>query len=208
MKKIFGFALSAACVLTLVSGCDTKKKADNTLDSVKKTSDEYRRLAQNLNATINDLRAAAKAPVNVAPASVAKAPKLPAKVTGGVDINKSVPAKQGKTAANVDGVGSNEDVTALVPDDAASAPEFVSWAGDADSDDAGVCYLAWDKDGATWVVASACDESADGAFVCQVVGEEASCSACNVEGACNACDMTQENLECTWPGAAAPADGQ
>ena len=80
---------------------------------------------------------------------------------------------------------------------AATQPSFAAWKGDADSDDAGLCYLAWTK-GASWFVASKCGD-ASGAWVCQVTSAEAVCNACNAAGECAPCDMQQSNFTCTWP---------
>ena len=212
-KKIFvGFVL--ASVALSASACDTKKKVDRALDNANKLAQEYKRLGENLNKTLADIRASAKTAANQVPATTARVPALPKAVTGGVDVATQQAGKTGTATANIDGLGADENVSVFVPDAAtgdspstgASPPTLVSWEGDAESEDEGVCYLAWETGTKAWFVASSCG-AADGGFVCQVEGEEATCSACNVEGQCNACDLDSEDFECRWPGAEAPANG-
>ncbi len=198
-------AVVAFSMLVVVSGCSTKKKLDTALDNANKLAVEYQKLAKNLNSAITDIRASATKATNAAPASLAKVPKLPAKVTGGVDVTTAKAGKTGTATADVNGDTSSEQVTSFVPDDGGdAAPAFASWQGSAASEDEGVCYLGWEKGSTVYIVASACDAEATGGYVCQIAGENATCSACNVEGECNACDLETEDFQCTWPGGPAP----
>jgi hypothetical protein len=211
MRKIVCFGLFALAVAALSTGCDTKKKADTALDNANKLIEEYKRLGKNMNDTLTEMKNSAQQQAKASPASVAQVPPIPAKATGNVDITAERDGKKGGAQANIDGVGGDEEVTAFVPDQAAQggtqqknftnggdAAVFAAWKGDADSDDEGLCYLAYEKSGAAYLVVSPCGEET-GAYVCQVTDDAATCSACNVSGACTPCDMEKKDFDCTWP---------
>ena len=205
-----------AAISFLAVGCDTKKKADAALDNASKLMVEYQRLGKSMNDTLASLKKQADVPIKAIPAEKAKVPPIAAKATGKVDIATPRDGKAGSGSANVDGNGKDEQVASFVPDAPASsesgdgtktqnfegagedASVFVSWEGDAESDDEGVCYLAWEKGGASWFIAAPCGETTGG-YVCQVTEDNAQCSACNVAGDCTPCDMEAEEFTCEWP---------
>lgn len=213
---VLSFAFVSAMSLA-TTGCDTKKKADTALDNASKLMTEYQRLGKNMNDTITSLKEKAKDPVTAIPAQRAKVPPIAAKATGKVDIASERTGKGGTGTANIDGNGKEEQVASFVP--AAAEPSsteggnvstqsfdsggadgsvFVSWEGDAESEDEGVCYLAWESEGAAWFIAAPCGETTGG-YVCHATETEAACSACNVAGDCTPCDMNDENFTCEWP---------
>jgi hypothetical protein len=197
-------------------GCGTKRKVDDALDNANKLMLEYQRLGRNLDETITSLRASATTAANAAPAKLANVPPIAAKATGDVDVTAERAGKQGTAKANVDGVGQDEDVTAFVPDasqgdaeqqreldgkdftSGGDAAVFAAWRGDAESEDEGVCYLAWENRGTAWLLSSKCGET-KGGYVCKVTEQSAECSACNVAGDCASCDMDDEDFRCEWP---------
>lgn len=211
MRKIVCFSAVALSVIAFSAGCDTKRKADTALDNANKLMEEYKRLGKNMNDTLTAMKESAQQQAKTSPAAVAHVPPVPAKATGGVDIAAERDGKEGTTTANVDGTGGDENVTAFVPDqpqqgdvqdkdfsNGGDAAVFAAWRGDAESDDDGLCYLAYDKGGSAYLVVSPCDETT-GAYVCDVTNDDATCNACNVEGACTPCDMDKEDFDCTWP---------
>jgi hypothetical protein len=190
-----------ALVLGLLVGCGEDEKP---ISSNAKLSEKYRRVGDNLGQTIGLLKSSATTPEAIAPADLGSVARVPKDVTGGVDIAVEQNGKSGEKAANIDATGSDETVTTFVPDvgtgtttTAASRPTFVAWKGDADSDDVGLCYLAWTK-GASWFVVSKCGDTS-GAWVCQVTSAETTCNACSSAGECAPCDMEQSSFTCAWP---------
>lgn len=205
--------LAAVVVIALLPGCGTKKKLDTALDNANKLIQEYQRLGKNMNDTLTELKTSANKAAKVAPATQAQVPPIAASATGSVNVSTERDGKTGSANANVDGAGGEEQVAAFVPDvpagggttgqdftNGGDAAVFASWKGDADSDDAGLCYLAWEKAGAAWFIVAPCGEQ-EGGYVCEVTESSAACSACNVAGECNACDMEKEEFDCTWPAA-------
>lgn len=161
-------------------------------------SDFYKRLGDNLGQTIASVKSSAITAGTVVPADLASVAHVPKAVTGTVDITAQQSGKTGEKAANVDAVGADETVSVFVPDvktgngTAATLPSFVAWKGDADSNDDGLCYLAFQK-GASWFVVSKCGD-ASSAWVCQVTSTDATCNACDLTGTCTPCDMTKSSL--------------
>jgi hypothetical protein len=203
MSRAFRFFVGAFAITVAASlpGCSDDPAV--SASSVK-LSEEYRRLGDNLGTTMALIKSSATAPGPITPADLASVGRVPKNLTGGVDIGVEQSGKSGEKAANIDGIGADETVTTFVPDaptggtgTAATLPSFVAWKGDADSDDPGLCYLAWTK-GASWFVASKCGD-ATGAWVCQVTSADTVCNACNAAGACAECDMTQPNFTCSFP---------
>ncbi len=168
----------------------------------RKLSDWYMQMGGNLGATIARLKSSATSPGTHAPADLAEVARVPASVTGGVDIGAEQSGKMGDATADIDGLGVEETVTSFVPDPpsnagtTASLPSFVMWRGDVETSDASLCYLAWTK-GASWFVVSRCGDRS-GAWVCQVTSEEAVCNACSEVGDCQPCDMEQAEFTCRW----------
>jgi hypothetical protein len=189
MKK-FGFyfiTLISVFAITAIFNCSTISKVNQTLDGVNK-------LISNVNSAIDAVKSAASTPTTSSPSQNANAPAIPAKATGGTDITSSTSGNTGTESYDIDGDGQAETVTVFVD---ASGVTFLSWAGDAQSDDAGICYLAWeDTSGVIWTIAAECN-GAEGAFVCQESSNNVSCEACNTEGECNQCSFDEE--ECDWP---------
>ena len=186
------------CLFTACSSENAPAPATSTTT----LSEEYRRLGDNLGQAIALLKSSATAPVTITAAGFGEVAPVPKNLTGGVDLTAEQKGKSGEKASNIDAIGVDETVAVLVPDaptgggTAATQPSFAAWKGDADSDDAGLCYLAWTK-GASWFVASKCGD-ASGAWVCQVTSTESVCNACNTAGECAPCDMEQGNFTCTW----------
>ena len=100
-------------------------------------------------------------------------------------------AKDGKSSIDVDDDGTAEDVTVYTGED---GTVFLAWSEE------GACYLSWENPADTvWIVVAPC-ANAEGAYVCNVVGENATCQACNLAGSCSACDMEADDIsECKWP---------
>ncbi|MDF2695454.1 MAG: hypothetical protein K0S65_3837 [Labilithrix sp.] len=190
-------AFTAAAVLVTTACSDDSAPAPAT-----KLSEEYIRLGDNLGKTVALLKSSATTAGAVAPADLGSVARVPKNLTGGVDIGADQNGKSGEKAANIDAIGGDETVTIFVPDaptgggTSASLPSFAAWKGDADSNDTGLCYLAWSK-GASWFVVSKCGDPS-GAWVCQVSSTEAVCNACSGAGECVPCDMTQSTFTCAW----------
>ena len=190
--------LLAVCFSTACSSEDAPAPATST----RTLSEEYRRLGDNLGQAIALLKSSATAPVTMTAADFGSVAAIPKNLTGGVDLTAEQKGKTGEKASNIDAIGADETVAVLVPDaptgggTAATQPSFAAWKGDADSDDDGLCYLAWTK-GASWFVASKCGD-VSGAWVCQVTSAESVCNACNTAGECAPCDMEQGNFTCAW----------
>lgn len=171
--------------------------------STTKLSEKYRKMGDNLGATMALLKSSATSPGPVTPAELGSVARVPKSLTGGLDIAIEQIGKSGDKAANIDAIGGDEMVTSFVPDPptgsgtSATTPSFVAWKGDAESNDEGLCHLAWTK-GSSWFVTSRCGQSS-GAWVCHVSSDEAVCNACNTAGECTPCDMEQRTLTCAWP---------
>jgi hypothetical protein len=199
-------------LIGLAPACKTVDKVNNTIDSAKAALDNVNQLAKNFNQTLTDLKSQAKTVGNVAPNSIAKVPALPAKATGGVDTSKPVAAKTGSGSADVDGSGSAEPIQVLEADMSTVAPAslhtlgittsddattFLGWAGDAESGDAGQCYLGWEHASKVWLLIAACNASTG--IVCSDDGAVATCSACNEAGDCSECDESKPLSACAAP---------
>jgi hypothetical protein len=200
MMRFFSYAVGAAAIAVSIAACseDPEPQAPHT-----HLSEEYRRLGDNLGQTLAQLKSSATTAGPTTPADLASVARVPKNLTGGVDIGVEQQGKTGEKAANIDGIGAEENVSVFVPDapttggTSASMPSFAAWKGDADSDDSGLCYLAWTK-GASWFVVSKCGDPS-GAWICQVSSREAACNACSATGECAPCDMEQDNFTCAWP---------
>ena len=189
---------TAACSSSSSSGAPSAPAVATT-----KLSERYQQLGGSLGRTMAGLKSSATASGATVPADLGSVAPVPKNLTGGVDIAVEQNGKTGEKAANIDETGADESVTIFVPDaptgggTAATLPSFVAWKGDAESQDAGLCYLAWSK-GASWFVASKCGDTA-GAWICQVTSGETACNACNVAGECAPCDLEQGSFTCAWP---------
>ena len=202
-KTSFTSGTTLALALSVVSWATACSDDSAPATTTTKLSDEYRRLGDNLGQTIARLKSSATTPANITAADFGGVAPIPKDLVGSVDLAAEQKGKTGEKASNIDALGGDETVAVFVPDaptsggTAATLPSFVAWKGDADSDDAGLCYLAWTK-GASWFVASKCGDTS-GAWVCQVTSTESVCNACNTAGACAPCDMEQGNFTCAWP---------
>lgn len=196
-RGITAAVLTAAALSVAACSDDSSEPAGANL------SERYRQLADNLGPTLASLKSSATTPGPIAPADLGEVARVPKNLTGGVDIAVEQNGKRGEKAANIDATGGAETVSIFVPDaptgtgTSASLPSFAAWKGDAESKDAGLCYLAWTK-GASWFVASKCGDTS-GAWVCQVSSSETACNACNAAGECSPCDMAQGSFTCAWP---------
>lgn len=175
---------------------------DQTSTGGTTLTEHYRRLGDNLGKTMAIVKASATTQSSTAPADVASVARLPKDLTGGVDIGADLQGKMGVRAGNIDGIAGDKNLTVLVPETATgavsttvSAPSFLAWAGDANSNDKGLCYLAWSK-GASWFVTSKCGDTS-GAWVCQV-GTDIVCTACSSAGTCAPCDLAKSTFTCAW----------
>ncbi len=222
-RTVFGFtsvrslSVSVLLLACLAPACSTVSKANKTIDSARKAADNVSALTKNLNETLTALKAQAKTATTASPISAGKVPALPANATGSVDLTAAVAGKKGTGTADVDGSGTEEPVDVFVVDSATASPQsirprnrstvddattFLSWQGDAESDDDGRCYLAWEHEGKAWFVIADCGAST--AHVCSDDGTSASCSACDANGTCSECDEEKPLSECVVsPGAAA-----
>ncbi len=203
MQSSFAFSAFLFGLLS-VTACSSETAAPAA--PTTPISEHYNRIGSSLAQTIAGLKSSATTAGTVTPAAFASVAPVAKEATGGkVDITAEQTGKTGEKAANVDGVGTDETVSIFVPDvkasgtsTSATAPSFAAWRGDADSNDAGLCYLGF-TNGPAWIVASKCDD-ASGAWVCQVTSEATSCKACNTAGTCNDCDVSQGSLSsCAWP---------
>ncbi len=191
----------AACLPLLVTlvACGGD---DDAAGGPPKLSETYRRLGDSLGPSLARLKTSATSPVAVTAAELGGVAPVPKDLTGGIDLSAEQKGKTGEKAANIDAVGADEAVVIFVPDaptsgTAATLPSFAAWKGDADSNDTGLCYLAWTK-GASWFVASKCGDTS-GAWVCEVSSAQAACNACNTAGECTPCDLEQSSFTCAWP---------
>lgn len=195
IRRVTAVALTSAALFVAACSDDSDARPD--------LSERYRRLGDNLGATLGSLKSSAVTPASIAPADLGEVARVPKDVTGGVDIAVEQRGRRGSTTANIAGTGDAQSASIFVPDaptgtgTSASLPSFVAWKGDAASNDAGLCYLTWAK-GASWFVTSKCGDPS-GAWVCQASSSEATCSACNTAGECAPCDMTQKSFTCAWP---------
>lgn len=192
-----GLALTLPVLTTACSDDAGSATATTTL------SEKYRGFGDKLGQQLALLKSSATSSTTTTAADFGSVAAVPKNVTGDVDLAAEQNGKMGEKASNIDGVGSDETVAIFVPaaptggGTAATLPSFAAWKGDADSGDAGLCYLAWTK-GPSWFVASKCGDTS-GAWVCQVTSSESVCNACNTAGECAPCDMAQGNFTCAWP---------
>jgi hypothetical protein len=185
--------LTAVALVVLATGLGCK-----TVDNANKMMNSITELAQNMNSVINAAKGAATTVTTAAPLAGSNLPALPASATGGKDLTQAQPGKSGTTQADVDGDGTTEQVNVFTSD--ADGTTYLSWEQD------GTCYLSWkDAEGAEHLAFSAC-ASPEGYFTCEVVGESAECSACNLDNECASCDMQGEEGSCVWPGAVVTED--
>ena len=200
LRATLAVSLSVTLPLASLAACSSNEGSPAT--PATKLSERYLGLGANLGRALARLKSSAVSASTIAPADFGSVAPIPKNLTGGVDLAAEQTGKLGEKAADIDESGSEETVAIFVPDaptsgTAATLPSFAAWAGDAKSNDAGLCYLAWTK-GASWFVASKCGDSS-GAWVCQVTSEEAVCNACNTAGDCAPCDLEQSSFSCTWP---------
>ncbi len=209
MKTRLPFRTPTALTLLLLSlpvsvcatACSDDAKPATT--TTTKLSEAYRRLGDNLGQAIARLKSSATTPTALSAADFGSVAIIPKNLVGDVDLAAAQNGKTGEKASDIDGNGTDETVTVFVPDaptgsgTTATLPSFVAWKGDSESNDSGLCYLAWTK-GASWIVASKCGDTS-GAYVCQVTSSESVCNACNTAGQCAPCDMEQGSFTCAWP---------
>lgn len=193
-RSAFPFALVLASLAG--SGCSSDEPPRTTTTPL---STKYRRLGDNLGQAIARAKSNATSPITLTAASFGAVAAIPKDVVGDVDLSAEQRGKSGERTIDVDAIGAEETVRVFVPDaptsgTAATQPSFVAWKGDADSNDEGLCYLAWTK-GASWFVASRCGDTSS-AWVCQVTSSEATCDVCDASGACAPCDMDQSTFTC------------
>jgi len=193
-------SLPLAVPLSSLAACSSDDGM--TATATTKLSEDYQRLNANLGKVIARLKSSATSPAVVTAADFGSVAAVPKNLTGGVDLAAEQNGKLGEKAADIDGIGAEETVAVFVPDapssgTAATLPSFVAWKGDADSNDAGLCYVAWTK-GASWFVASKCGDTS-GAWVCEMTSTKSVCNACNTAGECSPCDLEQSSFTCVWP---------
>ena len=199
-RRLVFLAAALAAVGLAAAGCSS---APSPAAAGPTLADEYRRLGDALGPKLALLKSSATQAGAFTPADLGEVARVPKNLTGGVDIAAEQKGKIGESAVDIDGTGGDETTTVFVPDaptgggTTASLPSFAAWRGDADSDDTGLCYLAFTK-GASWFIASRCGD-VSGAWVCQVTSAESACNACNTAGECEPCDMTRGDFTCAWP---------
>ncbi|HVJ89248.1 MAG TPA: hypothetical protein VM580_05545 [Labilithrix sp.] len=198
MNRLSSVAPLFAAIALFATGCGDASAPTSTL------AEHYQRLGNEFGSALARVKSSATTAGSFVPADLASVAKLPKEVTGGVDISTAQAGKVGERAVNIDGLGADETVKAFVPDPptggtgtTVSLPAFGGWRGDAESNDAGRCYLGWTK-GASWFVVSKCGDTS-GAWVCQVTSSTATCEACDTAGTCKPCDMGQADFTCAWP---------
>lgn len=185
MPRLTGLLLSLLLLGGTVLGC-------KTVDNANKMMNEITKLAQNMNGVIDAAKGAATTITTANPLAGTNLPALPASATGGKDLTKPQSGKSGSTELDVNGDGTTEQVNVFTAD--SDGTTYLSWEQD------GVCYLSWkDAAGKDFLAFSAC-QNAEGYYTCEIVGETADCSACNLANECAACDMQSEESACAWPG--------
>lgn len=159
-------------------------------------------LARQVGSSIARVKSAAMQAAVIAPAAFGNVAAVVLEAQFGVSLDTPQSGQQGRRAVDIDGDGTEETVAVFVPSNdgksgtGATKPAMAAWSGDATSNDAGLCYLAWTS-GTTRLVFSRCGES-DGAWVCSLAEGGTTCSACNLQGSCTTCDMSLPTL-CDWP---------